>query len=84
MSVGNAGLVSQAFNGIHCDDDETVAGDIISGILCGYDVLATTKANLKFTRVLVLVTDGESQIDADGVSDLEQVLTQMQQSGEQI
>ena len=48
-------------------------------------MLLSTKANLKFTRVLVLlVTDGESQIDADGVSDLEQVLTQMQQSGEQI
>lgn len=78
MRTGNAGMVSEIYNGINLGSG---TGDIISGILCGCDIVMKNKPNLKYTRVLIVVTDGETAVDADGLGDLEHVLSQMQSVG---
>ena len=50
-------------------------GDMIDGIVVGQDILIRVNQKLKFNRILLLVTDGETKVE--GIEDLETIATQM-------
>lgn len=51
--------------------------DLVNGIIVGQDILMRYNAKYKYNRIMIIITDGETQVDELGISDLEQVLTQM-------
>lgn len=53
----------------------SLQGDLIDGLVVGQDLLIRTNQKLKFNRVLLLITDGETKIE--GIDDLETIATQM-------
>lgn len=50
-------------------------GDAIDGIVVGFDILDRTNVGKAYNKVMVLVTDGENEID--GLDDLESIETNM-------
>ena len=51
------------------------SGDLIDGIVVGQDVLNRTNVKKAFNKILVLVTDGETEVE--GVEDLETIVGNM-------
>jgi ATP-dependent DNA helicase 2 subunit 2 len=50
--------------------NKTMSGDAISAIVVAVDMIDTFTKRLKWTRKIVLVTDGQGEIDDDGIGDI--------------
>lgn len=78
MNKPNLFSIKQIINDLHHRPSSNKDNsDIVNGIILGQHILMTRNMKLKYNRILIVVTDGESCIDNDGVSDLETVLSQM-------
>ncbi|EFY93891.1 Ku70/Ku80 domain & Ku-core domain containing protein [Metarhizium acridum CQMa 102] len=49
---------------------ETMSGDAVSAIVVAVDLIDTFTKKLKWVRKIVLVTDGQGEMDADGIEDI--------------
>lgn len=49
---------------------QTLAGDAISAIVVAIDLIDTFTKKLKWARKIVLVTDGQGEMDADDIGDI--------------
>ncbi|KAI9166682.1 ATP-dependent DNA helicase II subunit [Paramyrothecium foliicola] len=49
---------------------KTLSGDAISAIVVAVDMIDTFTKKLKWTRKIVLVTDGQGPVDSDGLGDI--------------
>lgn len=49
---------------------ETWSGDAISAIVVAVDMMDTFTKKLKWNRKIILITDGQGPMDADGLSDI--------------
>lgn len=56
-------------------------GDIIDGIVVAQDILIRVNEKKKCNRVLLIVTDGNTEVDTDGVEDLDVILQKMRDDG---
>lgn len=65
----------QTLEALHGITAGSQAGDLIDGVVVCQDVLMRVNAGKAFNRLLLLVTDGETEVQ--GVEDLEAVVDQM-------
>ncbi|OAA38891.1 ATP-dependent DNA helicase II subunit 2 [Metarhizium rileyi] len=49
---------------------DTMSGDAVSAIVVAVDLIDTFTKKLKWVRKIVLVTDGQGEVDADGIEDI--------------
>ena len=73
FSISRPGSLSlQAIRDVRTSD---VSGDMIDGIVVAQDALVRTNEKYKFNRVMVLFTDGETEVS--GIEDMEQIVSGM-------
>ncbi|KHN99599.1 ATP-dependent DNA helicase II subunit 2 [Metarhizium album ARSEF 1941] len=49
---------------------ETMSGDAVSAIVVAVDMIDAFTKKLKWVRKIVLITDGQGEVDADGIEDI--------------
>jgi hypothetical protein len=73
FSISRSGPL--ALEAIRSVKASSLVGDMIDGIVVGQDSLVRTNAKYKFNRVMLFITDGETEVS--GVEDLEQIVASM-------
>ena len=72
MAKGSPYTIQMVEQELNCGDS---AGDLIDGIVVGQDILIRVNNNKAYNRVMLLITDGETEVE--GIDDLEVILEQM-------
>jgi hypothetical protein len=73
FAISRPGSLSlQAIRDVRTSD---ISGDLIDGIVVAQDALVRTNEKYKFNRVMVLFTDGETEVS--GIEDMEQIVSGM-------